>query len=290
MAVTIKGRQRSDTRSRNNRSSALLGATTWRFSRSLIDLDNLDFAVVIEPTTLLDQAGIDQVIADAGKVPDLGLIVIDTAARVMPGGDESAETMSVFVAACDQIRRSTHAAVAVVHHSGKDTARGSRGSTVLPAAVDTMIEVLHDAATKIATATLNKQRNGASGPLLNFTFKVIELDPDPDGDPVTSCVIEPTDRKPAKRTTPKQRHSLEVLNSLIADHGERPPETEHYPGGVNVVKVDVWREYLFTAGVLDRGAKNPRTDFQRLKTQLAERGLICEWNDLMWAVKSDQEK
>ena len=62
-------------------------------------LDDLDFAVVIEPTSLLDPAGVDQVLADAGTVPDPGLIEIDTAARVMPGGDEGAENMSTFVAA-----------------------------------------------------------------------------------------------------------------------------------------------------------------------------------------------
>ncbi len=255
-----------------------------------IDLDDLDFAVVIEPTTLLDQTGIDQVIADTGKVPDLGLIVIDTAARVMPGGDEGAESMSQFVMACDHIRKLTGAAVAVIHHSGKDTTKGSRGSTVLPAAADTVIEVSYDAATKVVTANLNKQRNGASGPLLNFVLRVIELDPDLDGDPVTSCVVDPTDRKPAQRTTPKQRKALDELHGLLSQYGKPPPETEHYPGVNAVVDVDVWRQYLFKAGILDKDAKNPRAEFRRLKEQLADRGLIGEWNDLMWAEKSDQEK
>ncbi len=39
------------------------------------------------------------------------------------------------------------------------------------------------------------------------------------------------------------------------------------------------------AGVLEQGASNPRVDFRRLKDQLAERGLIGEWNNLMWAVQ-----
>ena len=98
-------------------------------------LDDLAFAVVIEPTSLLDAPGVAQVVADAGKVPDLGLIFIDTAARVMPGGDEGAETMSSLVDAIARIRAETHAGVCVVHHSGKDTSRGSRGSTVLPVTV-----------------------------------------------------------------------------------------------------------------------------------------------------------
>ena len=247
-------------------------------------LDDLAFAVVIEPTSLLDPAGVGQVIADAGTVPDLGLIFIDTAARVMPGGDEGAETMSAFVAACDRIRAETGAAVCVIHHSGKDSSKGSRGSTVLPFGADTLIEVSKDEATKIATADLIKQRDGATGPLLNFNLRVIELGTDADGDAITSCVIEPTDKKPAKSTTPKQRRALDVLSNVTADHGQPAPDAVHYPAGAQTVHVDLWRENLFKAGVLDPNASNPRADFKRLKDQLAERGLIGEWNNLMWAV------
>ena len=253
-----------------------------------VSLDDMAFAVVIEPTTLLDEAGVSQVIADAGAVPDLGLIEIDTAARVMPGGDEGAEAMSYFVAACDRIRAETGAGVVVIHHTGKDTSKGSRGSTVLPFGADTVIEVSQDPATKIATVHLNKQRDGATGELLNFTLKVIELGTDADGDPITSCVIEATDAKPAKSTTPKQHRALDALNNVLADHGQRAPDATHYPAGIQVVPVDLWRQQLFQAGVLEQNASNPRADFRRLKDQLAERGLIGEWNNLMWAVNTNE--
>ena len=255
----------------------------WRRHHN-ISLDDLAFAVVIEPTNLLDPAGVDQVIADASKVPDLGLIEIDTAARVMPGGDEGAEAMSLFVAACDRIRAETSAALLAIHHSGKDASRGSRGSTVLPFGADTVIEVSQDPTTKIATVDLNKQREGAIGELLNFNLKVIELGTDADGDPITSCVIEATDAKPAKTTTPKQRRALDALNNILADHGKPGPGGQHYPAGAVVVDVGLWRENLLQAGVLDPNASNPRADFKRLKDQLAERGLIGEWNSLIWAV------
>ncbi len=249
-------------------------------------LDDIAFAVVLEPTSLLDKAGVDQVIADSAKVPDLGLIEIDTAARVMPGGDEGAETMSSFVAACDRIRAETGATVLAIHHSGKDTSRGSRGSTVLPFGADTLIELSKDVTTKIATVDLIKQRDGVTGPLLNFSLKVVELGTDADGDPVTSCVIEITDRKPAKAktTSPKQRRALNALNNVLVDHGKPAPGAKHYPTGTTVVDVSLWRENLLQAGILDPNAKNPRADFKRLKDQLAERGLIGEWNSLMWAV------
>ncbi len=97
-------------------------------------------------------------------------------------------------------------------------------------------------------------------------------------------MIEATDAKPAKSTTPKQRRALDVLNNVTADHGKPAPDSQHYPGGAVVVDVNLWRESLFKAGVLDQNASNPRADFRRLKDQLAERGLIGEWNSLMWAV------
>ncbi len=55
-----------------------------------------------------------------------------------------------------------------------------------------------------------------------------------------------------------------------------------------MVPVDLWRQQLFNTGVLDQGASNPRADFKRLKDQLAERGLIGEWNSLMWAVNQTE--
>ncbi len=75
-----------------------------------------------------------------------------------------------------------------------------------------------------------------------------------------------------------------MLNNVLADHGKPAPDPKHYPAGATVVDVSLWRESLFKAGVLDPKAKNPRADFKRLKDQLAERGLIGEWNNLMWAV------
>jgi hypothetical protein len=250
------------------------------------DLTALPFAVVVEPTSLLDPAGVNQVLADAGKVPELGLVVVDTAARVMPGGDEGAEVMSGFVAACDRIRAETGACVMVVHHTGKDTSRGSRGSTVLPFATDTVIEIMREPGSDLATAQINKQRDGATGPILNFILKVIELGTDADGDRITSCVIEATDQKPARRMTDRQRRALDVLNNILADHGKPAPEAKHYPAGAAVVPIDLWRECLTSAGVLDKDASNPRQDFKRLKDQLTERGLVGEWNRLIWAVQS----
>ena len=47
--------------------------------------------------------------------------------------------------------------------------------------------------------------------------------------------------------------------------------------------MDKWREELFSRGVLDHAAPNPRQDFKRIKESLAAKCLIGIKNDDVWA-------
>lgn len=70
------------------------------------------------------------------------LVVFDTLARCMPGGDEnSAKDMGRVIGALDLIRTVTGAAVLVVHHTGKRGA-GERGSSALRGGADVMIKLV----------------------------------------------------------------------------------------------------------------------------------------------------
>src|SRR5579885_994086 len=193
-----------------------------------LDLRQVPVAVVLAPTDLLSPAGIDQIIADARAVPGLSAIIIDTASRVMPGGKEDTEDMGKFVAACDAIRAATGAAVIVVHHTGKDNGRGSRGSVVLPAAVDTILAISRDDAAKVSQATVEKARDGEIGGSFSFTLKVVELGRGDDGDPITSCIVEPVDSDTPKnrreahgrsgpKLIPRDQIALDALRNAITD-------------------------------------------------------------------------
>jgi hypothetical protein len=73
------------------------------------------------------------------------MVVVDTLARCMVGGDEnSAKDMGFFVEGCTRIIQATDATVAPVHHTGKTAASGPRGSSALYGAADAIIEVLND--------------------------------------------------------------------------------------------------------------------------------------------------
>lgn len=91
------------------------------------------------------------------------LIVVDTLARSMVGGDEnSGRDIGIVVAGCDRIRRACGACVLLVHHTGKNEAAGMRGHSALEAAVDAAIEckLTDEGAVEIVTA---KQKDRPSG-------------------------------------------------------------------------------------------------------------------------------
>lgn len=68
------------------------------------------------------------------------LVIIDTLARTMPGGDENTQRdVSQWVAGVDLLRQRFGCAVLVLHHSLKDGS-GYRGSSALEGAADTMLE------------------------------------------------------------------------------------------------------------------------------------------------------
>jgi hypothetical protein len=123
-----------------------------------------------------------------GKRVDVGLIIIDTLARVMIGGNEnSTEDMSLLVANGDKLRDAFKCNVMWVHHSGKDRSLGARGSSALRAATDTEIEI-HDNifdVTKLRNDSAFKHK---------FELKTgIVVGEKLDGSPLTSCVVQWTE-------------------------------------------------------------------------------------------------
>lgn len=111
-------------------------------------------------------------------------ITIDTLARVIAGGNENdAGDMGGLVRNLDKVRAATGAHVMVIHHSGKDTAKGARGSSALRAATDTEIEI------KDRSIKVRKQRDLDTAVFFKFELPIVEMGDDKYGDPVTSCAV-----------------------------------------------------------------------------------------------------
>jgi hypothetical protein len=120
------------------------------------------------------------------------VIVIDTLAQVMPGGNEnSGEDMGKVLGYCRAISRATGAMVILIHHSGKDESKGARGWSGLRAASDFEIEVLRADDDRVATVT--KMKGGQDGAEYGFSLTTVTVGQDDDGDAETTCVLQFTD-------------------------------------------------------------------------------------------------
>lgn len=180
-------------------------------------------ALVGQSVTLLEpSADVDALVATCREVQvrtgaPVGLVVIDTVARVMVGGDENtAVDMGRLIAAADRLRATTGAHVMLVHHMGKDASKGARGHSSLRAALDTEIEVSVDDATRLHTAKVTKQRDLAgNGARLQFRLIPVSLGVDQWGGHVTACAVvhepELSDPNRPARLSPCQQAVLAFL-------------------------------------------------------------------------------
>lgn len=113
----------------------------WRIAKNRHD-DFPFYVVPRVPRVIFGEETNELVEQIKGRGIKPAVVVIDTMARSIGGLEEnSAKDVGVFVAACDYIREQLDCAVIVVHHSGKDGAKGSRGSNALEGAFDTVLEV-----------------------------------------------------------------------------------------------------------------------------------------------------
>ena len=194
---------------------------------------------VFESFSLLDEgdvAGIGRLAAQLGGV---ALIVVDTLAFAMVGGDEnSSRDMSTVVANAKILQALTGASVMLVHHTGKNTERGMRGHTILPAAVDTTIEVKRTVMQRSWTAV--KVRDGVDGVSGAFELEVVDLQPDRRGQPVRTVVVEHVALQAnldeaAPRLGKHQQVALDVLTrALTATADADADDAEAMPAGMGI--------------------------------------------------------
>lgn len=176
--------------------------------------DDVPMFIVPCPVNLLNPAAdIKQLIAlikqaeqDSGT--KIIKVTLDTLSRVIAGGDENSSVdMGLLVHHFDAIRDHTGAHLAVVHHTGKDKARGARGHSLLRAATDTEIEV----ADRIMTVT--KQRDLEGDVILRFDLRPTPVGTDKRGRVVTSCWVEVRQ----KSAIPDEPGILSTETSDVAD-------------------------------------------------------------------------
>lgn len=138
---------------------------------------------------LMEAALITDLIKEIKVRGQYDLIVMDTFAQVMAGANEnSGEDVGKALAECRRIHRHTGAMVLLVHHSGKDASKGSRGWSGLKGACDVELEVSRSDDDRAVSAS--KLKDGRDGIQIGFKLHTVVLGEDEDGDDITSCIVE----------------------------------------------------------------------------------------------------
>lgn len=204
-----------------------------------------------------------------GKAGRLVLVVIDTLARSMGGGDENSPVdMGAMVEHFDRVRSFTGAHVTVVHHTGKDAARGMRGHSSLLGAIDTEIEVGD------GIVRTGKQRDLESDQSFAFRLRSVALGIDADGRPMRSAIaeIEPIVEGRATSTPGKLTAlELKILEVMKAADPVKPLSVAEIAGAL-----------------LARGQGSPESSVRRTLYALKDKCLVENLGRGKWTVRADK--
>jgi hypothetical protein len=236
-----------------------LRAQAWEMHRGRRLPDGL--RLMLQPFKLTEP----QDVADlAAVVPSGAVVFIDTLNRAAPTADEnSSRDMGEILEAARQLQAATGGLVVLVHHTGKDAARGLRGHSSLFAAMDAAVEVSRDGDRR--EWKVSKSKDGQDGAAHRFGLEVLALGTDEHGDTITSCVVTAGESSASKapRLTPAQRMARDSLLTACEQSGEL-----NEVGTLRGVHVEDWREVFYSSSTAD----NPHT--KKVAFQRA-RGALC---------------
>lgn len=186
-----------------------------------------NFVIVSSPINLYDGA------ADTSAVIDLitrleaemgtkcELVIGDTLARMSAGANEnSGEDMTTVLKHLDRIKDRAKAAVMLIHHTGKDAAKGMRGWSGLRAAIDTELEVTTNDTSGTRTLEITKQRDmGGKGDRIGFRLDTVAMGVSKWGKPQTSCVVIGADAPPKETKGKRQSEVAGAISEFLLNHG-----------------------------------------------------------------------
>lgn len=189
--------------------------------------EELPIGVVPDAPNLLQKDDARDLVLAVRAFGKTDVIVVDTLAQIMPGGDEnSSEDMGRVLGHCKAVHKHTGATVLLVHHVGKDQSKGARGWSGLFGNVDAELTVERDAYGR--SVRVSKMKDGVDGAVYPFRLRVVEIGKDEEGEVIDSCVVEhqESEARAAKKAEPKgdlQRSIWRSANDLAGlDDGAMP--------------------------------------------------------------------
>ena len=201
-------------------------AEAWHRDRKL-SMDDVPFYAVTHPISMADAEATDVALLSEAVKDMLGddspcLFVVDTLARSFGGADENSATdMGIFVRNCDILREQFDCTVLAVHHSGKQTEKGLRGSSALLGAVDSAISLERKAETQQVCVKNPKQKDVEEADPLWLEAREVAFVREAFGQEQTSLVLDVMENAPSsdrKAPTSKWRDfAITVLRGMLDD-------------------------------------------------------------------------
>ena len=152
---------------KQNYDNNLYGSQLFVSDRGVRFLDDKDHNSLIDHIYTLEE-----------QFNDIGCIFVDTLARNFGGGNEnSTEDMNKFIEKVDILKQEFNCCIALIHHTGHNSTGRARGSSVLPAAVDSEFAVKRkkDSEKMQLEFTQTLIKDGKPMKDKYFEFKEIEL-------------------------------------------------------------------------------------------------------------------
>ncbi|MFN3856556.1 MAG: AAA family ATPase [Caulobacter sp.] len=281
--------------------------------------DDPPFKLVTGKVNLLDPDNVADFLAGARLAREafeaaghrLGVVVLDTFSRGLPGVEEnSSQQMSEAVAVLQDIERELDCLVLVVAHHGKSGGNsGIRGWSGIDAASDATITVTRSADDPhLRLIEFTKVKNGPDGGVLGFHLEEVHLGEDEDGEPINTCIVKLTNDKGAVAAKPRRvsltAHEGVMLRAVnwLTDNGPHtaiPPSEQAGPAAKGVTRSDVRARALalglcadlvgddvVTAGAdaAARAQGATRARIARAISGLVSKGKIRVSGDVLWLV------
>lgn len=230
---------------------------------------------------------------------ELGMFVVDTLAKCMPGADENTSADgSRVLKSLERIQHAIDAFVLVVAHHGKvGTEAGIRGWSGFDAASDATVTVERSKENpQVRTITLSKVKNGQDGDQVAFRLDRQELgEVDQDGEELWSCVVAYDHLPPEQATKVKRRAMSPQAANVHSSIGRLidsrncqpvPPTFEGVRPGTQAVRRSDLSLEAATQGLKYDGEKDNsyRVRFGRAINELAAQRRIRVEGDLIWLI------
>jgi hypothetical protein len=238
-------------------------------------------ALMMAVVTLVEETGIEFCLA-----------IVDTLARAFGGGNENdTADMMAFVVSMGKIQEFLNCALTVLHHSGKDVAKGMRGSSSLLGAVDTELELLRFEGQMKGVLTISKQKDGVQNERFGFEMVEVEIKP-----LVYSLAVQASDeavrllsKNKAKNNAGKGKNQSIQLISL--EKVVKAKGTPKFIDGLQrqAVKLIDWKaEFRSKKGITDDSTATEKKSFDKAWSRAqddlqndGEIGIRDEWVWLM---------